>query len=156
MKSIVSYPNRGDGGRNTYRVKKVEIKMNNKNYFLRFVGTDKEEKSEFMSEEQAVQLLQSEYYRLLENHPGKYVDADLDENTRSFSISDDNYYQWAMVFCENSGTDMRSLLEEIRRNTILADAYTAKYQYDLIDCGVYDFTYEIRRLVEKLESSLNE
>ena len=71
--------------------------MNNKNYFLRFVGRDKEEKSEFMSEEQAVQLLQSEYYRLLENHPGKYVDADLDENTRSFSISDDNYYQWAMV-----------------------------------------------------------
>lgn len=125
------------------------------NYFVRAVGTQKTGDSKLMKHEEAMRVLYDEYATILKDLGGEdSIDcAYLDAEKETFEVEDSSgeKYQTMYLLPENKKSGLAYYLEEIRREVSRVDDFAKLYQYEFQDMGVYDCTWNIRMLLDKLD-----
>ena len=129
------------------------------NYFVRAVGSQKTGDSKLMKHEEAMRVLCDEYATILKDLGGKdSIDcAYLDAEKETFEIEDSSgeKYQTMYLLPENKKSGLAYYLEEIRREVSRVDDFAKLYQYEFQDMGVYDCTWNIRMMLDKLDIDKN-
>ena len=129
------------------------------NYFVRAVGSQKTGDSKLMKLEEAMRVLCDEYATILKDLGGKdSIDcAYLDAEKETFEIEDSSgeKYQTMYLLPENKKSGLAYYLEEIRREVSRVDDFAKLYQYEFQDMGVYDCTWNIRMMLDKLDIDKN-
>ena len=129
------------------------------NYFVRAVGSQKTGDSKLMKHEEAMRVLCDEYATILKDLGGKdSIDcAYLDAEKETFEIEDSSgeKYQTMYLLPENKKSGLAYYLEEIRSEVSRVDDFAKLYQYEFKDMGVYDCTWNIRMMLDKLDIDKN-
>lgn len=127
-------------------------------FYVKAIGTDLIKTYPNMSLEAAKAALKDLYDTTLANHNGGswFDETVIEDDCMEFVITGEEFYQTAWVEEVNYEVGYKKTIEEIRRLTREADTYANAYEYELANCGVYDVTAEIRSLLDKLETELDE
>ena len=128
-------------------------------FFVRAIGSFEYEDTSVMSLNEAV----SEIAKRVNNCVNQSGCADMYGYELSYKKGDhsatliaEEFYQTYYIVRELPDESTLNLLHYIVQLCDSSDCETARYQYTMDDCGVYDYIYSIRELAERLISRCEE